>query len=141
MRCWMFFNRDLAPGVPEAPEVLRFQETAKALDIELSVLKPSEFDIEVIETSSIFQISRDDLIELYVQHPQFDRHFRVEIENEFIKLQKRVLQSIGSTAMERYVDFVECHPRLLNRISNVQIASYLGMTPEFLSKIRKGMLG
>ena len=104
-------------------------------------LKPSEFDIEAIETSSIFQISQDDLIELYVQHPKFDRHFRVEIENEFIELQKRVLQSIGSTAMERYIDFVECHPKLLNRISNVQIASYLGMTPEFLSKIRKGMLG
>jgi CRP-like cAMP-binding protein len=104
-------------------------------------LKPSEFDIEAIETSSILRISREDLIELYVQHPQFDRHFRVEIENEFIELQKRVLQSIGSTAMERYVDFVECHPKLLNRISNVHIASYLGMTPEFLSKIRKGMLG
>lgn len=104
-------------------------------------LKPSVFDIEAIETSSIFQISRDDLIELYVQHPQFDRHFRVEIENEFIELQKRVLHSIGSTATERYIDFVECHPKLLNRISNVHIASYLGMTPEFLSKIRKGMLG
>ncbi|MCL4715577.1 MAG: RimK family alpha-L-glutamate ligase [Hyphomonadaceae bacterium] len=47
MRCWLFFNRDLAQGVPEAPEVLRFIETAKALDIELHVLKPSEFDLVV----------------------------------------------------------------------------------------------
>jgi gamma-F420-2:alpha-L-glutamate ligase len=47
MRVWLFFNRDLAPDVPEAPEVLRFIETAKALDIELHVLKPSEFDLVV----------------------------------------------------------------------------------------------
>lgn len=47
MRCWLFFNRDLAPGVPEAHEVQRFQEAAQALDIELHVLKPSEFDLVV----------------------------------------------------------------------------------------------
>lgn len=47
MRCWLFFNREVAPGVPEAPEILRFQETAKMLDIELHVLKPSEFDLVV----------------------------------------------------------------------------------------------
>ncbi|MBL8531580.1 MAG: RimK family alpha-L-glutamate ligase [Hyphomonadaceae bacterium] len=47
MRCWLFFNRDVGPGVPEAHEVLRFQETAHALGIELSVLKPGEFDLVV----------------------------------------------------------------------------------------------
>jgi len=47
MRCWLFFNRDVAPDVPEAPEVARFQETARALDIELLVLKPGEFDLVV----------------------------------------------------------------------------------------------
>ena len=47
MRCWLFFNRDLGPDVPEAHEVLRFQATAKALDIDLLVLKPSEFDLLV----------------------------------------------------------------------------------------------
>jgi gamma-F420-2:alpha-L-glutamate ligase len=47
VRCWLFFNRDLGPDAPEAPEVLRFQESAKALDIDLMVLKPSEFDLVV----------------------------------------------------------------------------------------------
>ncbi len=47
MRCWLFFNRDLGPDVPEAHEVTRFQEAAEALDIELHVLKPSEFDLTV----------------------------------------------------------------------------------------------
>jgi len=47
MRCWLFFNRDLAPDTPEAPEIHRFVETAKRLDIELHVLKPGEFDLVV----------------------------------------------------------------------------------------------
>ncbi|MFO1019060.1 MAG: RimK family alpha-L-glutamate ligase [Hyphomonadaceae bacterium] len=47
MRCWLFFNRDLGPDVPEAHEVRRFQEAAAALDVELLVLKPSEFDLVV----------------------------------------------------------------------------------------------
>lgn len=47
MRCWLFFNRDVSPGVPEAHEVRRFEEAARGLDIELLVLKPSEFDLVV----------------------------------------------------------------------------------------------
>jgi gamma-F420-2:alpha-L-glutamate ligase len=47
VRCWLFFNRDIAPNVPEAHEVMRFQEAARALDIELLVLKPSAFDLVV----------------------------------------------------------------------------------------------
>lgn len=68
MRCWLFFNRDVAPGVPEAPEVLRFVEAAKALDIELLVLKPSEFDLVVDSAhgwSAIYQgreLKKPDLI-------------------------------------------------------------------------------
>jgi gamma-F420-2:alpha-L-glutamate ligase len=47
VRCWLFFNRDLGSDTPEAPEVFRFQQAAKELDIELHVLKPSEFDLVV----------------------------------------------------------------------------------------------
>ena len=61
------------------------------------------------------------------------------IENAFINLQKRVLQTISVTAEERYLDFLQNYPGLFNRISNVQIASYIGVTPEFLSKIRKNI--
>ncbi len=58
MRCWLFFQRDIAPGVPEAHEVMRFQEVAKTLGIELEVLKPGEFDLVVDSTegwSAIYQ--------------------------------------------------------------------------------------
>jgi len=67
----------------------------------------------------------------------FNRNFRVMIENKFNELQNRVLQNISSTAEERYLAFLEQYPSLSNRLPGTQIASYLGVTPEFLSKIRK----
>ena len=60
-------------------------------------------------------------------------------ENALVSAQRRIIQNISSTAEERYIDFMEKSPELFNRISSVQIASYLGVTPEFLSKIRKRM--
>jgi len=101
--------------------------------------QPSELYIEALEPSTILQITHDDMIYLYTNYPKFDKIFRVLIENAFIKIQKRVLQNISSTAEERYLDFLKNYPNLFNRISNVQIASYIGVTPEFLSKIRKNI--
>jgi CRP-like cAMP-binding protein len=100
---------------------------------------PSEMNIEAFENSRVFQIEKSDLLHLYTEYISFNRNFRVLVENAFIELQKRVLQNISSTAEERYLDFLNAHPDLFNRISNVQIASYLGVTPEFLSKIRKNI--
>lgn len=98
---------------------------------------PSELYIEAMEQSVILQIAKEDLLYLYTEHSVFDRIFRVLVENAFVNLQKRVLQNISATAEERYLDFLKNYPKLFNRISNVQIASFIGVTPEFLSKIRK----
>ena len=98
---------------------------------------PSEVYIEAIEQSTILQIERKDLYYLYANYPNIDRRFRVVIEDSFIALQQRMFQNISSMAEERYSNFLKTHPNLFNRISNVQIASYLGVTPEFLSNIRK----
>ncbi len=99
--------------------------------------KQSELYIEAMEPSTILQIVKPDLLYLFTNYPKFNIKFRVLVENAFIRLQQRVLQNISSTAEERYLDFIANYPGLFNRISNVQIASYLGITPEFLSKIRK----
>lgn len=99
--------------------------------------QPSQLNIEAIENSVILQIKKEDQLRLFVEYPKFNRIFRVFTENALVSLQRRVLQNISSTAEERYLDFVERHPSFFNRISNVQIASYLGVTPEFLSTIRK----
>ncbi len=101
--------------------------------------EPSRLYIEAIENSVILQIKKEDQWKLYVDHPKFNRIFRVLAENAMVSLQNRILQNISSTAEERYLEFSKKHPQLFNRISNVQIASYLGVTPEFLSTIRKNI--
>lgn len=99
--------------------------------------EPSKLYIEAIENSIILQIEKQDQLDLFVNHPKFNQIFRVFTENALVTYQRRVLQNISSTAEERYLDFLKRYPFFFNRISNVQIASFLGVTPEFLSTIRK----
>ena len=80
-------------------------------------LKPSTLNIDAIEDSVVLQINRDNLISLYTSAPKFDRIFRVLIENSFVRLQERLLQSISSTAEERYQSFLTTYPHLVNRLS------------------------
>ncbi|MBK7939457.1 MAG: Crp/Fnr family transcriptional regulator [Lewinellaceae bacterium] len=101
--------------------------------------KPSQLFIEAVEPSVILQIEKKDLYFLYLSIPKLDRIFKVIIENKYVDLQNRVLQNISSTAQQRYLSFLEQYPTLSLRLPNAQIASYLGITPEFLSKIRKDL--
>lgn len=100
----------------------------------------SKLNIDAIEDTMILQISYDNLIALYKQAPKFDRIFRVMIENSFIALQERLLQNISSTAEERYLSFVQMYSHLSNRLPQTQIAAFLGISPEFLSRIRNNSI-
>jgi CRP-like cAMP-binding protein len=102
--------------------------------------KPSGLYIEAVERSVILQIKHDDLLYLYTNYHKFDRNFRIIVEKKYIDLQNRVMQNISVTAENRYSNFLAGYPNLVNRIPNTQIASYLGITPEFLSKVRKKMV-
>lgn len=99
-------------------------------------VKPSSLNIDTLEDTVVLQISHEDLISLYIQAPKFERIFSVIIENGFVRLQERLLQNISSAAEERYQCFLAIYPHLINRLSQVQIASFLGITPEFLSNLR-----
>lgn len=101
--------------------------------------KPSGVYIEAMEASTVLQVKHDDLLSLYTNYHKFDRNFRIIIERKYITLQNRVLHNISAPAEERYRYFLEQHPSLSLRLPNTQIASYLGITPEFLSKIRKDL--
>jgi CRP-like cAMP-binding protein len=101
--------------------------------------KPAGVYIEAIEPSVILQITRQNLIYLYANYPKFNSTFRIIIEHKYIELQNRVLQNISATAEERYMYFIDQFPKLASRLPNTQIASYLGITSEFLSKIRKDL--
>lgn len=99
--------------------------------------KPGKVYIEAVEPTTVLQIKHEDLIYLYTNYHKFDRNFRIIIEQKYIALQNRLLLNISATAEERYLYFMEQYPHLANRLPNTQIASYIGITPEFLSKIRK----
>ncbi len=99
--------------------------------------EPSKLNIQALEKADILQIKKQDQLQLFVEHPKFNHIFRVFTENALVSAQRRILQNISSTAEERYLDFLKRYPHFFNRISNVQIASFLGVTPEFLSTVRK----
>lgn len=101
--------------------------------------RPATLNIDALEDTVVLRIPYDDLIDLYLKAPKFDRIFRVLLENHFMLQQQRMTQLFSSTAEERYLLFLETYPHLLNRLSQVQIAAYLGVTPEFLSRIRNRM--
>ena len=98
--------------------------------------KPAAFNIDALEDTVVLRVSQADLVDIYLTEPIFNRIFRVLVENHFIGQQQRIGQLFSSTAEERYELFMETYPHLINRIPQVQIASYLGITPEFLSRIR-----
>ncbi|MBF7093292.1 Crp/Fnr family transcriptional regulator [Flavobacterium sp. ALJ2] len=97
---------------------------------------PSEMNIDALENTLVLHISYNDLTTLYVQSPKFNRIFRVLIENSYVSLQKRLLQNISSTAEDRYNSFLETYSHLANRLPQNQIAAFLGITPEFVSRLR-----
>jgi len=103
-------------------------------------IKPSCVFIQAVEPSTIFQIGKDSLLELFHTLPDVERNFRLIAENRIIQLERRISLMLISSAKDRYLAFVEQFPGLCSRISNTQIASYLGITPEFLSKVRKEIL-
>ncbi|WP_406843402.1 Crp/Fnr family transcriptional regulator [Flavobacterium soyae] len=99
-------------------------------------LESTIINIDALEQTEVLQISRDDLISLYRLAPKFDRIFRILTEINLSKLQQRHLQAISCSAEERYTSFLEAYPMLQGRISQVHIAAFLGITPEFLCRMR-----
>lgn len=101
--------------------------------------KPSRLNIDALENTTVLQINFEKLTCIYEKSPRLSRIFRVLIENSYIALQSRLLQNISSTAEERYLSFLESYPQLANRLPQTQIAAFLGITPEFVSRIRNNM--
>jgi CRP-like cAMP-binding protein len=102
--------------------------------------KPARFNVVALEDSELLSIFQDDLDALYIRIPKFERYFRHLLQNAFVALQERILSSMSETASERYLHFRKKYPHLDKRIPQHQIASYLGITPESLSRVRRQMM-
>ncbi len=98
--------------------------------------QPAMLNIEAVEDSSIFQLVKSDLDKLFIRVPKFERFFRVLMQNAYIREQLRIIQNLSLSAEERYQNFLNKYPQVAAQITQKQIASYLGITPEFLSMIR-----
>jgi len=93
-------------------------------------------NIEATEDSCILQLQKEDLDRLYIEVPKFERFFRIIMQNAYIREQLRVIQGLSLSAEERYHNFLIKYPKVAQQVKQKQIASYLGITPEFLSMIR-----
>ncbi len=99
--------------------------------------KPAMMYIETIEDSCIFQLSRENFAKLFEAIPKFERFFRMLMQNAYTREQLRIIDNLTLTAEERYDKFLNKYPQIVKQVTQKQIASYLGITPEFLSVIRK----
>tara|TARA_R110002049_G_scaffold87327_3_gene221402 strand:+ start:1572 stop:2153 length:582 start_codon:yes stop_codon:yes gene_type:complete len=99
--------------------------------------KPSQLYIQALEDSEVLLISKKDKEFAYNNIPKIEKLFRVMTQKTHIALQRRIIDNLSKTADRRYIDFIEKYPNLFQRLTNLQIAAYLGISHEFLSKIRR----
>lgn len=101
---------------------------------------PSIFHVECLEDCRLLKISKSQLSLLFDPLPMVERYFRRQLENAFAAFQLRILSSLNMTAEERYTQFIGVYPDIEKRVKNYQIASYLGITPQSLSRLRRQRL-
>ena len=97
---------------------------------------PSDFNIQCVENTELAMFSYEIIEELYAEIPKLERFFRQIIERAFVASQKRIVRNFALTAKDRYLYFRKQYPKMEQRIPQYMVASYLGITKEFLSKIK-----
>lgn len=101
---------------------------------------PADFNVQCIENTQLIQFAFDNLEELYAEIPKLERLFRKIVELAFVASQKRIIRNFSLTAKERYQIFKDTYPKIEQRVPQYMIASYLGITKEFLSKIKSQII-
>ncbi|MAX70156.1 MAG: hypothetical protein CMC76_03510 [Flavobacteriaceae bacterium] len=100
---------------------------------------PSRLHIEAIENSQLLSINYDCLKKIYEEAPIFERYFRILVTNAFISQRKRILSSLEKNAQQRYIEFCNTYPNIEDRVPNYDIANYLGVSAESLSRVRRNL--
>lgn len=96
--------------------------------------------IECIQDATLFKISKQDIEMLYEAMPHFESYFRKKMERAFASFQKRIISNLAQSASERYLNFIHTYPNIEQNVKNYHIASYLGITTQSLSRIRKELV-
>ncbi|WP_435263806.1 Crp/Fnr family transcriptional regulator [Tenacibaculum sp. nBUS_03] len=100
----------------------------------------ADFNVQCIESTQLIQFTYDNLEELYKEIPKLERLFRKIIERAFVASQRRIIRNFSLSAKERYQIFKKSNPLIDQRVPQYMIASYLGVTKEFLSKIKSQII-
>ncbi len=102
--------------------------------------KPGNLFIEVLEDAEVVLLSKENQEQLYLEIPKLERFFRILTENSLVANQERLMDNLSLSAEERFEKFCKRYPTLIQKVAQKQIASYIGVTPEFLSKMKARML-
>ena len=101
--------------------------------------KPADFNVQCLENTELIQFSYENQQEMMQEIPKLERFFRIIVQRALVASQKRIVRNMSMSAKDRYLFFRKEYPKMEQRIPQYLIASYLGITKEFLSKI-KGQL-
>lgn len=101
--------------------------------------EPSTYTIEALEDCELLLINQAAEEELLQKVPKFERYMRILVQGAYIALQRRMMTSMALSAEEKYLRMVSTYPDIVQRVPQHMIASYLGITPETLSRIRKNL--
>lgn len=102
--------------------------------------EPSPFNMDALEDAELLLITRPSWEILLEKAPKFERYFRILIQNNLVATQRRLLESMSETAESKYLKFMRSYPESMQRIPQHMIASYLGITRETLSRLRKELV-
>jgi CRP-like cAMP-binding protein len=97
---------------------------------------PAYMNIETLEDCELLILTRENKERLLTEVPKLERMFRLMLQRHLTVVQKRLFKTIATTAMEKYQEFINRYPGIPQRVPQHYIASYLGISPEFLSKLR-----
>lgn len=102
--------------------------------------KPGNLFIEVLEDAEVVIITKENQQQLYQKIPKLERFFRILAENSLVAHQERLMDNLSLTAEERFEKFCSKYPTLIQKVPQKHIASYIGVTPEFFSKMKSRLL-
>lgn len=99
--------------------------------------EPSKYFIQALEDTLVLMVNEELINKLSRENPNFLALNHKLLHNHIRQLQKRIVQLLSGTAEERYLDFIKTYPDILMRVPQTMVASYLGIAPESLSRVRK----
>ena len=102
--------------------------------------KPGNLFVEVLEDAEVVLLSKENQEILYQEIPKLERFFRILTENSLVANQERLMDNLSLSAEERFEKFCKKYPTLIQKVPQKHIASYIGVTPEFFSKMKSKLL-